>query len=136
MTDEYTFTIRPPTKCPKCGSNNITIKWVNKGKWHGAYLRCESCRITYALPLLENAGKRTTHAALKWRENVIKRSGGKCANCGSTNRLEVHHIVPVCEDPENATNENNGICLCHECHMKAHSSRANKLKGVSNESSN
>ena len=30
-----------------------------------------------------------------WRAAVIKRDKGKCKECGSTKRLEAHHIVPV-----------------------------------------
>ena len=38
----------------------------------------------------------------------------RCANCGGTERLEWHHMIPAVlggtAEPENM------ICLCHECH--------------------
>lgn len=39
----------------------------------------------------------------------------RCANCGSTERLEWHHMIPAIlggtAEPENM------ICLCHDCHQ-------------------
>lgn len=39
----------------------------------------------------------------------------RCANCGDTNRLEWHHMIPAVlggtAEPENM------ICLCHDCHQ-------------------
>lgn len=41
-----------------------------------------------------------------------------CANCGNTETLEIHHIVPVSQNGSN--NEGNLVYLCNECHRKAH----------------
>lgn len=39
----------------------------------------------------------------------------RCANCGNTDRLEWHHMIPAAlggtAEPENM------ICLCHDCHQ-------------------
>ena len=53
---------------------------------------------------------RKDHSSFAWHNK--KES---CANCGSTERLEWHHMIPVAlggtAEPENM------ICLCHECHQ-------------------
>lgn len=37
-----------------------------------------------------------------------------CANCGSTERLEWHHMIPAFLG--GTAEEGNMICLCHDCH--------------------
>lgn len=41
-----------------------------------------------------------------------------CANCGSKNDLEWHHIVPLSKGGNNI--RSNIVCLCHECHNIVH----------------
>ena len=57
----------------------------------------------------------------QWAKMVKERAKFTCERCGSTSDLEAHHEVPVKVNPELVSDEDNGICLCHECHMKAHS---------------
>lgn len=49
------------------------------------------------------------------RERTI-RCQGRCANCGSSKRLEVHHINPPRGNVQLFFNERNLLVLCHECH--------------------
>lgn len=53
---------------------------------------------------------RKDHSSFAWHYKKER-----CANCGSTERLEWHHMIPVAlggtAEPENM------ICLCHECHQ-------------------
>ena len=44
--------------------------------------------------------------------------GQGCANCGSTDCLQIHHIVPLAVGGTN--NPRNLTLLCAECHSKAH----------------
>ena len=44
--------------------------------------------------------------------------GDKCANCGSKDLVEYHHVVPLVHGGTN--NLGNIVPLCHECHLKAH----------------
>lgn len=39
---------------------------------------------------------------------------GCCANCGSTEQLEWHHMIPAFLG--GTAEEGNMICLCHDCH--------------------
>ena len=54
----------------------------------------------------------------EWKKEVLKR--GKCALCGSTERLEAHHIIKWCDYPQWRIDVKNGACLCHECHTEQH----------------
>lgn len=42
-----------------------------------------------------------------------------CGNCGSKDRVEIHHIVPISKGGTN--NEGNLVYLCNKCHHLAHS---------------
>lgn len=44
--------------------------------------------------------------------------GTRCVNCGNTEDLEYHHIVPVGAGGTN--NISNFICLCYKCHQLLH----------------
>ena len=54
----------------------------------------------------------------KWRKRVT--SKGKCEICGSTEKLEAHHIIKWSEYPAGRIDLKNGMCLCHDCHTKEH----------------
>ena len=55
-----------------------------------------------------------------WAKMVKERANFICERCGSTENLEAHHEIPVKLNPELVSDEDNGICLCHDCHKKAH----------------
>lgn len=58
------------------------------------------------------------------RLNVPKRlelDGQRCAKCGSTNNLDIHHIDGTGWHKEESNNNiDNLITLCHQCHMRLH----------------
>lgn len=54
-----------------------------------------------------------------WRESVKSRDGC-CVDCGSTEGLHAHHIIPVEKDESLATDVSNGETLCQECHANKH----------------
>lgn len=51
-----------------------------------------------------------------WRKAVLKRDGHKCRMCGSTKKLEIHHIRPWSQNPELRHSVGNGITLCQADH--------------------
>jgi hypothetical protein len=51
-----------------------------------------------------------------------------CEICGSSNKLSVHHIVPVSWGGE--TSADNSITLCPVCHKKAHKTIKDKLNRI------
>lgn len=40
-----------------------------------------------------------------------------CRYCGTTKKIEIHHIEPVSFFPNKADDFNNMIALCHRCHF-------------------
>ena len=53
-----------------------------------------------------------------FRQILKDKLGDKCANCGSKDLVEYHHVVPLVHGGTN--NLGNIVPLCHECHLKAH----------------
>lgn len=47
---------------------------------------------------------------------VIKRDGNRCTECGSTVKLEVHHVIPVFRGGK--TIPINLKTICNSCHCK------------------
>lgn len=41
---------------------------------------------------------------------------GRCERCGSTERLQVHHIIPIRYAPELFLERSNMMVLCASCH--------------------
>jgi len=54
----------------------------------------------------------------KWSQRV--RSIGKCDICGSTSNLTAHHLWDKKTHPTLAYQDENGVCLCAECHNEFH----------------
>lgn len=63
---------------------------------------------------------RNTNNNLKWKKSVLERDKHKCAKCGSTEDLNVHHILSFAKYPEARYDIDNGITLCYDCHLAAH----------------
>lgn len=57
---------------------------------------------------------------LSWRDRVFKRDNWTCAECGSRNNLNGHHIIPVRMDKSRILDVTNGITLCEPCHEKTY----------------
>jgi 5-methylcytosine-specific restriction endonuclease McrA len=71
-----------------------------------------------------------------WRNAVFVRDSYTCQKCNKEfpeNELEAHNIKPFSIAPELQFDIDNGLTLCHECHVKTDSYGRNskKLKEVS-----
>lgn len=68
------------------------------------------------------------NAAIRKEETAMKREINQnvCHRCGSTEKLEIHHMIPVSMGGTN--DKGNLIILCHECH-KAFTKYLRDLKG-------
>jgi len=55
----------------------------------------------------------------EWRERAaqVKMLRGKCAKCGSRERLEAHHLTYERRGHEDMADLQ---VLCHDCHMRTH----------------
>lgn len=49
---------------------------------------------------------------------VQTRDGKKCVDCGNTNKLDTHHIIPLSKG--GVTAKGNLITLCGNCHKLRH----------------
>jgi 5-methylcytosine-specific restriction endonuclease McrA len=73
----------------------------------------------------------------KWRNAVFTRDLFTCQNCHRKlpeKELEAHHIKPFSVAPELQFDVNNGLTLCHDCHVKTDSygRRCTKIKRAYN----
>ena len=55
----------------------------------------------------------------QWRAAVLKRDE-VCAQCGSSDRLHAHHVIPWASAPAMRVEVANGLTLCAPCHGKVH----------------
>lgn len=120
-------------RCTKCGSyfaptNREINNRVNALEGRGSgecRLYCsqackKSCEIYWVFhdPYAKHSSVERNSS---WAKMVKERAKYTCERCGSKENLEAHHEIPVKVDQSLVNDEMNGICLCHECHMKAHS---------------
>ena len=54
----------------------------------------------------------------RWRQEVRQRDGKACRQCSEKVNLHAHHIKPRSKYPEFATELDNGITLCGNCHAR------------------
>lgn len=69
----------------------------------------------FAPPASSEAANRTS-ISTEVRREVWRRDEGRCLNCGSQNRLEFDHIIPVAMGGSNTTR--NIQLLCEECNRE------------------
>lgn len=88
-----------PTHCRHCGKELDDLR-----RWYCG----EPCRKAYwSLNVWEIAV-----------DLALSRAGSKCEDCGSTEDLEVHHLVPLNGGPRRGdlNSQDNLRVLCHKCH--------------------
>lgn len=69
---------------------------------------------------------RKTPEYIRWRQ-TIHENFDSCETCGATENLHAHHIVPISEDEELATDVDNGVLLCGACHSEEHPNMPKEL---------
>jgi hypothetical protein len=71
----------------------------------------------------------TIISVTKWARN-IKNIHTNCVKCGSKDKLNAHHIKPVCMHDNLKRDYTNGISLCQDCHIKFHTIYGDKINGT------
>lgn len=56
-------------------------------------------------------------------KKVLERDNYTCQNCGSKEKLNVHHIKNYADFPDLRTKVSNGVTLCESCHKEIHKKR-------------
>lgn len=67
----------------------------------------------------------TSYSLNAWAEQV--KDGKGCEVCGSTERVEAHHIFPKSIFPEKALQVDNGVALCYYHHKEHHKNNPMRL---------
>ena len=83
----------------------------------GVRNRCGPCGRAYDQ---RHSVERRARNSAKWqraRAVARERDGERCRECGSTDKLEVHHIKPLAERGDKYELENL-VTLCHDCHVR------------------
>jgi len=73
----------------------------------------------------ERRGERKIEGYNEWRKKVYAKDNWECAVCGSNNghgiyKLNAHHLESYQYNKELRCDINNGIALCHKCHVDFH----------------
>jgi 5-methylcytosine-specific restriction endonuclease McrA len=92
--------------------------------------RCKDCGRAYDQ---RHSIERRTRNSAKWqqaRAAARRRDGERCTNCGSSERLQVHHIVPLAEGGEKFA-LSNLTTLCSDCHAQVGRGRGTNAGRVS-----
>lgn len=55
-----------------------------------------------------------------WRLSVLSRDGNICQICGDDQELEAHHLKSFADNSGHRLDLDNGVCLCHTCHIVFH----------------
>ena len=102
----------PIERCHFCGSTDIEYNEVPP---HHIEARCRACGKwnQYVTQVNED----------NWKKLVKERDGYTCVRCGkrlTPRTADAHHKLPVWFMPDMATDLNNGICLCKDCHKQLH----------------
>lgn len=76
--------------------------------------------IRFETPLAPLPFEQTTRSPVPQavRSEVWRRDGGKCVDCGSNQRLQFDHIIPVARG--GATTARNVQLLCEGCNLRKH----------------
>lgn len=119
--DEYEM----PNRCERCGSENLTIRFLyDEDKCIARYV-CSDCNYSRSIPKVSNLKRRTNSTLTNWAAQIVKLHPF-CAICGSKEDLEAHHIIPVSNSRRFMYQYTNGITLCKKCHYLVHNREDNK----------
>jgi hypothetical protein len=77
------------------------------------------CRYHYSLSRIQDNNKFGYNIRIFNWGKLIKQDKS-CVICGSTDRLQAHHLIYKLQYPELSLNENNGVPLCHKHHNETH----------------
>lgn len=57
---------------------------------------------------------------VKWKRDIHEKYNYMCDKCGSTEKLNTHHLYNWSEYPEKRFDLDNGVLLCEKCHILFH----------------
>lgn len=75
-----------------------------------------------------------THFSFAEWEALLKQYGGRCAYCGSTERIEADHRIPLCRGGSNDVG--NILPACRSCNRRKHRKTEDEFRAVLERGSN
>jgi len=119
-------------ECNYCG-NSFTVPKSKCKNGRGKYCsrKCQKLDKRKSNPDL-----RDSPAYRQFRTDVLDRDNYSCVDCGTSDNLHVHHIVPISEDESQATDVANGVTVCVPCHADRHEQRGDNVVASSLRSQN
>jgi 5-methylcytosine-specific restriction endonuclease McrA len=106
--------------CAECG---VTLKAEPSEIARGRRYCSHACK--HAEARRRNTGKSPQSirgsAYKHWRDAVLLRDNHTCRACGSTTKIEAHHLKGWSLFPHLRYDPDNGIALCNRCHRRIHS---------------
>ena len=98
------------------------MKWWAKLRGNIISLKHEMKRGGNPPPLFNNQLKHQHNGKSKdIRREVKAAQDNRCPMCGEVSeRMELHHILPVARFPELWDDRRNCVALCHDCHKEIH----------------
>lgn len=104
-----------PMVCTRCGQEFfVHPSRAHKAKYCSDKCRLEALHNTRRLYDIEH-----TYLTPSIRKRIRARDDGLCQLCGSSDKIEVHHLIPYGLYPVN--DEDELVCLCSRCHHMLHS---------------
>lgn len=82
--------------------------------------------------MYKNLSERSTPQYKQWIQNSLERDNYTCQCCGSTENLEVHHILNYADHKDVRTDLNNSITLCQCCHSPVIGGSFHNIYGTRN----
>lgn len=104
-------------ECDECGSSMKRLKSTIEGR---EKIYCSrACQ--FESYKSDSPDFTSTKEGIEWRESVFERDDYTCQDCGERGvKLNAHHIKRRATHPELATDVDNGVTLCIECHANRH----------------
>lgn len=93
-------------------------RWIKKANRIVEWLFSPENKYLWAREWISN--RRCTKGYKTWRRQVLSRDNWMCQKCGEEKKLIAHHIKAYQSYKELRMDVNNGITLCHNCHIDVH----------------
>lgn len=125
--------------CDYCGKHSSDKpSSYSRKKRHFCSTKCYSKYREEIMPIYEqptwrggvssiNQRGRGSRRYKNWMEGVMENSEGSCHLCGEDAK-ECHHIKAWIDFKDLRYDVDNGVALCHKCHMKVHHQNPELLK--------
>ena len=104
----------PPDCCPRCTEVSWTLMSLSPNDRAATY-KCDYCKHKFLATHIgvDRGSHRRENLSQRVRDEVWRRDGGTCQRCGSREKLEFDHIIPVSKGGSNTAR--NIELLCEKC---------------------